>query len=174
MKKMKFHEFLEIHASLLPAVSFAPGMIAYYDLIRSWNTIAILFPEKCEDVMVYEEGGVPTSVKNDLNLEELQNLLANKALNNLPDNQRTRYNPVKIMEEKRRKQEAEKLRKEKAKLTEEQAKIDSRIKQEKGLIADEEGIITPSHVVQDDKKSKTGSTKKTEKLNADGLGEINL
>lgn len=91
MKKMTFREFLEIQASLMPAINFAPGTTAFYDLLRAWNTIAILFPEKCANVIAWEKGGTPAAMKNDLNIDDIQATLKTKKLENLPDNLRSGY-----------------------------------------------------------------------------------
>lgn len=94
---MIFREFLEIHASLLPAVNFAPGSTAFYDLIRLWNGLAVLFPEKCADVIVWEKGKMVSATKNDLDLNEIKLSLTSRKLENLPDNLRTNYNPNKVV-----------------------------------------------------------------------------
>lgn len=89
-KKMRFTEFLEIHASLMPAVSFAAGSPAFIDLLRSWNTLAILFPDRCADVIVWGKGDMPSVLANDIDVEQLRATLGSRPLENLPTELRPR------------------------------------------------------------------------------------
>lgn len=83
---LKFRDFLELQASLLPAVSFAPGSIAFYDTVRTWNAYAIMFPERCADVIVWNEGGALSAVKNDLsNHDQIKVMLQDLSKRKLPN-----------------------------------------------------------------------------------------
>ena len=166
-KKMKFREFLEVQASLMPAVNFAPGSSAFYDLLRAWNTMAILQPERCADVVVWEKGGMPTTMSNDLDIKDIQKTLKTKPMENLPDNLRTGYNPQEMIEKKKREQE--KKRKEQEELDKKQAEIDA-AKQpededvtqpvEDELPKDEDGVIVPTHAQEKDKQDDKQDDKK--------------
>lgn len=159
-KKMMFREFLEIQASLMPAVNYAPGSSGFYDLLRAWNTEAILHPERCADVVVWEKGGQPTTMANDLDLKDIQKTLKTKPLENLPDNLRTEYNPQKIAEQKRKEMERKKAEEEKQEQKTEvvdNEKTDETTKP----VEDEEGITIPTHA-QNKKDKGQGKVKQAD------------
>lgn len=56
-KPKRFAEFVAEHRKLLPAISFQPGTPGFWDLARAWNTIAIMTPESCEDVVTFRQAG---------------------------------------------------------------------------------------------------------------------
>lgn len=56
-KPKRFAEFVAEHRKLLSAVSFQPGTPGFWDLARTWNTIAIMTPEACEDVVTFRHVG---------------------------------------------------------------------------------------------------------------------
>lgn len=88
-KKIRFRQFLEIHASLMPAVQHHPGSPAFYDLMRLWNSLAFMFPEKCDNILVYPVGENPKAMPNDLKLFDALKTLEGRPLENLPDELRS-------------------------------------------------------------------------------------
>lgn len=73
---MKFVEFFEEQKKLQPAVrhDLNTDCQAFIDNMRIWNAMAVLSPEKCEDVIIWSEGDtVPHIEKNPHrdNLEEI-------------------------------------------------------------------------------------------------------
>jgi hypothetical protein len=56
---MKFLDFLEGHKKLTPYIDFTPGTPGFVDLVRAWNTLAIMFPDMCEDAIIWEIGRDP-------------------------------------------------------------------------------------------------------------------
>lgn len=66
---MKFKEYIEIQGKLIKGISSAPGSPGFIDLVRSWNSLAVLFPEKCEDVILWPLGEDPYAHKNDKTLD---------------------------------------------------------------------------------------------------------
>jgi hypothetical protein len=64
---MKFTEFVENHQKLMPKVKHEMdiGNPAIRILTRDWNTMAMMFPEKCDDVVIWnEDEQVPRLVPN--------------------------------------------------------------------------------------------------------------
>ncbi len=163
--KLKFREFVEIQASLMPAVNFAPGSSAFYDLLRLWNGVAILFPEKCEDVVTWPKGGVPTTFANDLEPGSVLSSLAKKPLDNLPDDLRTGYRDHKAQQQElQKKKETEKV------LTNQDVpppadiqgpQVDAAKKEDEPEpeLAPDDEVVVPEHA----KKEKPKSAKKNKK-----------
>jgi hypothetical protein len=66
---MQFKEFFEEQTRLWPMVSYAISLKnqGFVQLCRIWNALAIMHPEKCEDVITMEmDGGemMPVSTPN--------------------------------------------------------------------------------------------------------------
>ena len=72
-KGLSFRQFLAIHKKLWTAVDMKRGTPGHTQLMRIWNSLAILFPEKCADMVIWdkEQTQDPKLMKNDLDLSEL-------------------------------------------------------------------------------------------------------
>ena len=82
---------------------------AFYDLMRLWNTLALLFPERCDDILVYPVGELPKAMPNDLRLTEALETLKERPLDNLPEELRsTGYQGHRKEEEAKRELKKEK------------------------------------------------------------------
>lgn len=68
---ISFRDFLAIHKKLWPAVDMKRGTPGHTQLMRQWNSLAILFPEKCKDVVVWADPQDPKLFDNDLNIPEI-------------------------------------------------------------------------------------------------------
>lgn len=64
---MKFKEFLEYHQKRWSGVSHVPGSSGHTALMRLWNGLGFLFPNKCEDTIIWERGQNPELTPNELN-----------------------------------------------------------------------------------------------------------
>jgi len=51
--KMDFKTFVREHQQKLPKLNMQKGSPGYMDLIRSWNSFVIVFPEKCMDFVFW-------------------------------------------------------------------------------------------------------------------------
>lgn len=70
-KGISFRQFLAIHKKLWTGIEMSAGTPGHTQLMRQWNSMAIMFPEKCSDMIVWEERQEPKLINNDLNLSEL-------------------------------------------------------------------------------------------------------
>lgn len=71
-QKMSFFQFKAIHKKLWGGVDDGVGTPGHIQLMRLWNSFAILFPEKCDKVIVWEDPkGRPVMLHNDLNIPEI-------------------------------------------------------------------------------------------------------
>lgn len=52
---MKFEQFVEANKELMPKIKheFSIENPAMRVLVRAWNSIAIMFPEKCDDIVTW-------------------------------------------------------------------------------------------------------------------------
>lgn len=70
--KMSFREFRDIHKKLWAGVDMTMGTVGHTQLMRTYNSFAIMFPEKCSDIIVWgDPKSPPQSLSNDLNIPEL-------------------------------------------------------------------------------------------------------
>jgi len=72
---MKFADFIKVHQDFIKSANYQFEMnnITFKLLVRIWNSYAILFPEKCEDVWVF--------VENSNSLKLIDNPLNKKNVN---------------------------------------------------------------------------------------------
>lgn len=63
MQIKTFKEFVDEHRKMAPRISYAVGTPGFFDLMRLWNTLAMLNPKEIGEVVVWREG------ENDLALQ---------------------------------------------------------------------------------------------------------
>lgn len=166
-KRLKFLEFLEIHASLLPQVNFFPGSPAMVDLFRGWNSLAILFPEKCADVVVWGKGETPSFMSNDLgsSIDNTLKVLSERKLENLPDEYRSL-----VFKGRQREIETERAKIQELGLNTQQPpqenpnetqepNVKENPEEEPEIPANEEGVVVPSHMQKNTAKKEAKATK---------------
>jgi len=69
---MKFSDFVKGHESFISMANYQydQNNITFKLLVRIWNSLALLYPEKCEDVWVYNPNNDSLELKdNPLNLK---------------------------------------------------------------------------------------------------------
>lgn len=148
MRKIKFREFLEIHASLMPGVNHAPGSPAFVDLLRGWNTTAILFPEKCADVIIWGKNGSPVAMANDINVVDTLEALKDRPLSNIPSDYRSDIYQKQLRDTALAKEAREsgiELNKETPEKIVESKDTQDKEKTESELPKNKEGVVVPSH-----------------------------